>query len=314
MIAKLIVHGKDRSEALTMLRRALGEYQVVGPSTNIEFLKAVASHPEFAAGPVETSFIPTHHDELFQAVEIPPEVLAQAALFLTLQGQLALVRTGAPYDPWSALAHRRFGDVSEKTFTFDDHSVKVRAHTGSNFEIIIGNSTLPATATLLSPTEMATHLPSARVQSTIVPAGHKLHIFSAGHQYTLTQPPTLAEESIASTQTTDSLTSPMPATVIEVRVKEGDEVKSGQICCVLESMKMEINIRAGRDGKVGSVKVGKGQTVEEGAVLVALELVLQNREESISLDDDLSLKSMLVQSDILERLLVAVGILPFEVL
>lgn len=41
-----------------MLRRALGEYQVVGPSTNIEFLKAVAQHPEFAAGPVETSFIP----------------------------------------------------------------------------------------------------------------------------------------------------------------------------------------------------------------------------------------------------------------
>ena len=41
-----------------MLSRALGEYQVVGPSTNIEFLKAVVEHPEFASGPVETSFIP----------------------------------------------------------------------------------------------------------------------------------------------------------------------------------------------------------------------------------------------------------------
>lgn len=57
-IAKLIVHGKDRAEALALLRSALGEYQVVGPSTNIEFLKAVAAHPDFAAGPVETSFIP----------------------------------------------------------------------------------------------------------------------------------------------------------------------------------------------------------------------------------------------------------------
>jgi 3-methylcrotonyl-CoA carboxylase alpha subunit len=57
-IAKLIVHGRDRAEALAMLQRALGEYQVVGPSTNIEFLKAVAAHPEFSKGAVETSFIP----------------------------------------------------------------------------------------------------------------------------------------------------------------------------------------------------------------------------------------------------------------
>lgn len=58
MISKLIVHGKDRTEALSLLQRALGQYQVVGPSTNIEFLKAVASHPEFQAGAVETNFIP----------------------------------------------------------------------------------------------------------------------------------------------------------------------------------------------------------------------------------------------------------------
>lgn len=58
MISKLIVHGKDRAEALSLLQRALGQYQVVGPSTNIEFLKAVAGHPEFQAGAVETNFIP----------------------------------------------------------------------------------------------------------------------------------------------------------------------------------------------------------------------------------------------------------------
>jgi 3-methylcrotonyl-CoA carboxylase alpha subunit len=64
----------------------------------------------------------------------------------------------------------------------------------------------------------------------------------------------------------------MPATVIEVRVKAGDVVVEGQVCCVLESMKMEISIRAGRDGVVGSVGVEKGDVVEEGAVLVALSL------------------------------------------
>lgn len=71
----------------------------------------------------------------------------------------------------------------------------------------------------------------------------------------------------------DRLTSPMPATVIEVRVKPGDQVKEGQVCAVLESMKMEISIRAGRDGVVGQVNVEKGQTVEEGMILVALDSV-----------------------------------------
>lgn len=64
-IAKLIVHGADRAEALSLLKRALSQYQVVGPSTNIEFLKTVAAHPEFAAGPVETSFIPVRFYSAF---------------------------------------------------------------------------------------------------------------------------------------------------------------------------------------------------------------------------------------------------------
>jgi 3-methylcrotonyl-CoA carboxylase alpha subunit len=58
MIAKLVVHGNDRTEALRRLRAALDEYEIVGPKTNIGFLKALSAHPAFAAGDVETGFIP----------------------------------------------------------------------------------------------------------------------------------------------------------------------------------------------------------------------------------------------------------------
>lgn|SRR5712671_1564340 len=58
MIAKLVVHGADRAEALRALRVALEEYQVVGVTTNIAFLRALASHPAFIAAEVETGFIP----------------------------------------------------------------------------------------------------------------------------------------------------------------------------------------------------------------------------------------------------------------
>lgn len=57
MIAKLIVHGRDRTEALRVLRKALEEYRVVGVSTNVEFLRSLAGHESFIEGDVETGFI-----------------------------------------------------------------------------------------------------------------------------------------------------------------------------------------------------------------------------------------------------------------
>lgn len=57
LISKLITHGRDRTEALRVLRKALEEYQVVGVSTNIEFLRALAGHEQFISGEVETGFI-----------------------------------------------------------------------------------------------------------------------------------------------------------------------------------------------------------------------------------------------------------------
>lgn len=267
------MHGRDRAEALTRLREALAEYQVIGPSTNIEFLKSVASHPDFAAGPVETSFVPEHHDELFAQTPVKPEILAQAALFITARNRLPLeLSTIARADPWGKLLNRRFGDVSEQTITLDKETIKIRHPSADQYEVSVGSFTAPVTALVLSPTEMITHFPSGPSRASFIPQGNKLHVFHEGRQYTFTQPASLAAEGGGSaTAAADSLTSPMPATVIEVRVKEGEEVKAGQVCAVLESMKMEINIRAGRDGKIGKVNVNKGQTVEEGAVLVALE-------------------------------------------
>ncbi|WWD20725.1 acetyl-CoA carboxylase, biotin carboxylase subunit [Kwoniella shandongensis] len=283
MISKLIVHGKDRPEALSMLRAALGEYQVVGPSTNIEFLKSVAGHQAFGAGPVETSFVPTYHDELFPARTVSKEILIQAGLFLALRARTAqeTLSTG----PWASLAHRRFGDTSTLKFKLDDRTIEVTPML-EGYQVRVdgeeGIETVRNTR-LLSETEITTQLLYTRLSSTIVPVpthgsgSEKLHIFNSSHHYTITHLPSPHEDEASSSSSsgagagTDHLTSPMPATVIEVRVKVGDEVKEGQVVCVLESMKMEINVRAGRDGVIGEVRIEKGRVVEEGEVLVSLE-------------------------------------------
>ena len=58
MIAKLVVHGRDRTEALRVLRGALDQYKVVGLSTNVEFLRTLAGNSAFVDAELETGFIP----------------------------------------------------------------------------------------------------------------------------------------------------------------------------------------------------------------------------------------------------------------
>ncbi len=65
--------------------------------------------------------------------------------------------------------------------------------------------------------------------------------------------------------------SPLPGTVVDIKVAIGNTVKKGQTLVVLEAMKMENNIDAERDGKITEIKVNKGDSVMEGAILVTIE-------------------------------------------
>lgn len=68
----------------------------------------------------------------------------------------------------------------------------------------------------------------------------------------------------------EQITSPMPGTILDVRVKAGDAVKAGQVLMILEAMKMENEIMAPKDGTVASVHVEKGAQVENGALLCVI--------------------------------------------
>lgn len=182
---------------------------------------------------------------------------------------------------------RRFGAAHEQKVEFEQGSVVVSS-SGNGTYTVRGDDGYRVTArpSLIGGTELTTQFTSVsrggnegkealghKMQSTIIPQGNKLHVFTLSTHHILTLKPqaALAESMASSAQSSDNLVSPMPANVIDVKVKEGDEVKSGQVCVVLESMKMEINIRAGKDGVVKKVGVKKGGNVEEGNVLVVLE-------------------------------------------
>ncbi len=83
-------------------------------------------------------------------------------------------------------------------------------------------------------------------------------------------PKTAAPKAAAAPAAGEAVTSPMPGTILDVKVKVGDVIKAGTVVCVLEAMKMENEIPAPKDGKVVQVTVTKGATVEAGATLVVL--------------------------------------------
>ena len=68
-----------------------------------------------------------------------------------------------------------------------------------------------------------------------------------------------------------TITSPMPGTILDVKVNVGDKVKFGQTLAILEAMKMENDIPATGDGEVAEIRVKKGDAVETDAVLIVLK-------------------------------------------
>ncbi|KAH9056884.1 carbamoyl-phosphate synthase L chain, ATP binding domain-containing protein [Lactarius vividus] len=295
MIAKLVVHGADRTEALRALRVALEEYQVVGVSTNIAFLRALAGHPAFIAAEVETGFIPRHRDELLPPLAEPPaDILAQAALFLALRDQPPSTPNATP---WVRLTARRFGgDVHTRTIALETEtgtavSVHISTRPNANGSSVLYDVAVHPTdlapvefrsvsAELASPTALSATLAGALKRATIVPQPHgaagaeRLHIFSGSHATTvLRRAPTWAEELSADAHTTarGALRAPMPSLVVEVRVAVGQRVEKGQAVVVLESMKTETVLRAPADGVVKAVGCAKGEMVEEGRELVDIE-------------------------------------------
>ncbi|HPW71161.1 MAG: biotin/lipoyl-containing protein [Bacteroides graminisolvens] len=75
----------------------------------------------------------------------------------------------------------------------------------------------------------------------------------------------------AATSTKSGIKSPLPGVILDIKVKEGDTVKKGQLIAILEAMKMENNINADKDGVVSAVKVNKGDSVLEGTDLIIIE-------------------------------------------
>ena len=284
MIAKLIVQGPDRTSAVQKLYAALGDYEIAGPITNIDFLKRVCQHPSFMAGVVETGFIPKHREELFRDDPPPLEAYAQAAIGTILSGV-------APsyHDAHTTVGTSGFGSgFQNRLICFSmgtatggkdvfEVAVQVAQSTSESFDVNINGTSYQRVKSCWDPENatLTSFFPHTRLDTRLIIEESKITIFQQGAQYRLQYAvPKWMEKAMGIKDITNSVLAPMPCKVLRVLIKEGDSVKKDQALVVIESMKMETTIRSPQDGRVAKIVHRQGVSVAIQNVGLRRRLVL----------------------------------------
>jgi propionyl-CoA carboxylase alpha chain len=278
MIAKLIVHGKDRAEAIAKMREALNGFVIRGISSNIPFQAALLAHPKFVAGDFNTGFIAEHYGHGFHAEDVPhsdPGFLVALAAYVHrrtldraagISGQMP----GHGITVGEAFVAVALGAGAQRT----PHRVLVtdfQAKSGSS-AVQVGEKRYEICS--------AWHLGGARIRGTVngqaftaqVERGIRgnplaIRIAHNGTQLdTLVLSPRAAELYAlmpykAPPDMSRFVLSPMPGLLVEVAVQPGQKVQAGERVAVIEAMKMENVLFAAADGVVGKVLAAKGESL-----------------------------------------------------
>ncbi len=268
MVAKLIVHGKTREEALARLDEALAQTRIVGLNTNVQFLRYVVRSPSFAQANLDTALIERERAVLFQQEPVGLVMAAASSIAKTLLDERVL--EGA--DPFSRRDGWRVHGVNVRRFEFEFQGTVAKAeltylHDGT-LRVTLGDVSglLVFSQTLKG---MDIQFAGQRIVAKVYRQGETDHIFIARGATQIITIDQLAHAGHGPAEG-GRLTAPMPGKVVSFAVKAGDKVSKGQALAVMEAMKMEHTIAAPADGVVQELLYAPGDQVTEGAELLKL--------------------------------------------
>ncbi|MFP8834910.1 acetyl/propionyl/methylcrotonyl-CoA carboxylase subunit alpha [Hydrogenophaga sp. XSHU_21] len=269
MIAKLIVHGDTRQQALARLDAALADTRIVGLATNVQFLRHVVGSESFAAARLDTALIPREAAVLFQQDRVGTPTAVAAAVAQTLLAERAL--EGA--DPFSRRDGFRSHGQTARRFDFEVAGATLQAMLtygrDGALTLAVGDVQGPlvfeATDAGLFDLQFAGRRDTVQTWT----QGETVHVFTGRGATSLIEIDLLAHAGEGEAEG-GRLTAPMPGKVVSIAVKAGDTVRKGQPLAVMEAMKMEHTIAAPVDGTVAEVLYAPGDQVAEGAELLKL--------------------------------------------
>ncbi|GHT87442.1 acetyl/propionyl-CoA carboxylase subuit alpha [Betaproteobacteria bacterium] len=276
MIAKLIVHGASREQAIERMRDALNGFVIRGISSNIPFQAALMQHPRFQSGNFNTGFIAEEYPDGFDASMVPhddPALLAAVAVFarhryieraVRIGGQLegrgrkvssdwVVVMNGQQYP--LTVSHTRYG----MSVTHNDKTYDISSDWSFGDQLFTG--TVNGQPICLQIERHGLYYRISHFGLQVAPA-----VMTPRAAYLLSlmpekQPPDLSK----------FLISPMPGLLREVTVAEGQEVKAGEKLVIIEAMKMENILKAEHDGKVKKIVAQPGASLSVDEVIIEFE-------------------------------------------
>ena len=272
MVAKLIVHGQTREEALARLDEALAQTRIVGLNTNVQFLRYVIRSDSFANADLDTALIPREQSALFNQEPIGLAMSAAASIAQTLLSE----RAQEVADPFSRRDGWQSHGVTLRRFEFEFHGASAEAELtylrdGALHLKVIDPAGDTVGPMVFSKLESGIDLQFAgrRMLVEIHQHGEVNHVFASAGATRIVVIDRLAHAGEAHADT-GRLTAPMPGKVVSFAVKAGDKVSKGQALAVMEAMKMEHSIAAPADGVVAELLYAPGDQVAEGAELLKI--------------------------------------------
>jgi 3-methylcrotonyl-CoA carboxylase alpha subunit len=278
MIAKLIVWGSDRRQALARMRQALAQYRVVGVSNNVDFLARLVAVPSFAEAQLDTGLIEREHALLFPASgDVPADVWFLAALAELLRAhrlaEKKATQSEDPHSPWRALDGWQLNGQARRRLVFrlgdivQEVGVEV---TATGHRLTVGAQQVLARGALGADSELQAQLGERRLRAAVVATAERRQVFFGGRSWPLSLVDTLHVGGEGE-DTEGGLRAPMPGKVIALTVEPGAIVEKGAPLIVLEAMKMEHTISAPRKGVVKAFRFAVGDQVADGAELLDFE-------------------------------------------
>jgi propionyl-CoA carboxylase alpha chain len=278
MIAKLIVHGKDRAEAIAKMREALNGFVIRGVSSNIPFQAALLAHPDFATGNFNTGFIAQHYAGGFRAEDVPhddPLFLVALAGFIRrkarereagISGQLPGHEVRIEHDYVAVVnlgggqAERHALHISEFAGALGEALVKV----GGRDYRIVSRSRLNDVR-ISGTVNGQPFTAQAERGTTKNPLAYRIQHGGLSMELTVLSPRAAELQALmpykAPPDTSKLLLSPMPGLLVHLAAQVGQTVQAGERLAVIEAMKMENILTAQQDVTVAEILAKPGESL-----------------------------------------------------
>lgn len=278
MIAKLIVWGSTREEAIARLTQALQNYHVGGVKTNLSLLTTILTNPAYLAADIITHFITLHQAELFAQLEVTEDMLIAAAIWQDRQQQILLQNTAKKEQltntPWFIGINWRMNMPARSEIVLLVHEqrrvVNLIQNKNGSYQVNLNDKNFDVAVIQHETAHLRLAINHIQHNYTIMANEQQLTLFKLSQQAVISIEKNSWDVEHAH-KGSGHLRAPMPGTVTAILIKPQQVVTRGMGLMIIEAMKMEHTITAPQDGTIQEICYQVGDNVDEGTELIVME-------------------------------------------